>query len=259
MTSHSHHNTPDDTGQAPTPIPDPVGLLVVDKPRGPTSMTVCRVVKRALRASGISKTCKVGHGGTLDPLATGVVVVLIGRPATRLCDTIMAGQKTYLATIDLAHRSTTDDAEGELTEINVFRAPSEKDITHTLESFVGDISQIPPAHSAIWVNGQRAYDLARAGKNPALKARIVRVDDITIRHYAFPILQLEINCGKGTYIRSLARDIGLELGTGGMLAGLRRTRVGEFHIENATALDDIRAPFGQADLLPLPGQNTNPC
>lgn len=235
-------------------VPDPVGLLIVDKPRGPTSMTVCRVVKRALRASGVSKTVKVGHGGTLDPLATGVVVVLVSRQATRMSDAIMAGQKTYLATVDLSHRSTTDDAEGELTAINVFRAPTREEIEHTLTRFLGDIEQVPPAHSAVWVNGQRAYDLARAGKNPILKARTVHVDAIILRNYAFPVLTIEIICGKGTYIRSLARDIGLALGTGGMLSSLRRTKVGPYTIEKAIPMDDIKAPFGQTDLLPLPEQ-----
>ncbi len=255
MTSQHPPELPEHKKDRPC-SPDPVGLLIVDKPRGPTSMTVCRVVKRALRASGVSKTCKVGHGGTLDPLATGVVVVLISRQATRLCDTIMAGQKTYLATIDLSHRSTTDDAEGELTEINVFRPPTHEEIEHTLSRFLGDIEQIPPAHSAVWVNGQRAYDLARAGKNPTLKARTVHIDDITLCNYAYPELSIEITCGKGTYIRSLARDIGLALGTGGMLRSLRRTRVGPYTIENAIPMDDIKAPLGQTALLPLPPRQT---
>lgn len=230
----------------------PVGLLIIDKARGPTSMHVCRVVKAKLRRSGAPKSVKVGHGGTLDPLATGVVVVLIGRAATRLCDQIMAGEKRYTAEVDLAHRSTTDDAEGELTEISLLRAPSREEIEAVCAQFVGTIAQKPPAHSAIWIDGQRAYKLARAGKAPEMKPRPVVVHSIDILDYEYPRLILEIRCGKGTYIRSLARDIGTTLGAGGMLAALRRTAVGEFTIDRAADLDDLPDPLLQQHLLPLP-------
>ncbi len=230
----------------------PVGLLIIDKPKGPTSMHVCRIVKAKLRRGGAPKNTKVGHGGTLDPLATGVVVVLVGRAATRLCDQIMAGEKRYTAEVDLAHRSTTDDAEGELTEISLLRAPSREEVERVCAQFVGTIAQKPPAHSAIWIDGQRAYKLARAGEAPEMKARPVEVHAIEITGYEFPRLTLNIRCGKGTYIRSLARDIGSTLGAGGMLAGLRRTAVGEFTIDRATGLDDLPEPMFDEHLLPLP-------
>lgn len=231
----------------------PVGLLIVDKPEGPTSMHVCRVVKAKLRRGGAAKSVKVGHGGTLDPLATGVVVVLVGRAATRLCDEVMAGEKRYIAEVDLGHRSTTDDREGELTEISVLRAPTREEVEAACARFVGTIEQRPPAHSAVWVDGKRAYKLARAGEAPEMKARPVEVHEIGVVEYEFPRLVLDVRCGKGTYIRSLARDIGLALGTGGMLARLRRTAVGGFRIEDAVGLEALPEPMGQGDLLPLPG------
>ncbi len=231
----------------------PVGLLIIDKHRGPSSMSVCRVVKAKLRRAGAPKNTKVGHGGTLDPLATGVVVVLIGREATRLCDRVMAGEKRYAAEVDLAHFSTTDDAEGELTEICLARAPSREEVEAACARFVGAIQQKPPAHSAIWIDGERAYKLARAGGAPEMKARPVDIHAIDILEYTFPRLVLDVRCGKGTYIRSLARDIGTALGAGGMLAGLRRTAVGEFTIDRAVELDDLPDPLLAEHLLPIPG------
>jgi tRNA pseudouridine55 synthase len=216
-------------------------------------MSVCRVVKACLRKGGAPKSTKVGHGGTLDPLATGVVVVLVGRAATRLCDEIMAGEKRYTAEVDLGRRSTTDDLEGELTEISLLRAPSLEEVRAACDRFVGEIAQVPPAHSAIWIEGERAYDLARAGKDPVMKARPVFIRSIEIVEYAFPRLVLDVRCGKGTYIRSLARDIGQSLGAGGMLAGLRRTAVGEFTIERAIPLGGVPSPLLPEHLLPLPG------
>lgn len=230
----------------------PAGLLIVDKPRGPTSMHLCRIVKAKLRRGGAPKNTKVGHGGTLDPLASGVVVVLVGRAATRLCDEVMAGEKRYAAEVDLAHRSTTDDAEGELTEISLLRAPSREEVEAVCSRFVGTIQQKPPAHSAIWIDGERAYKLARDGEAPEMKARPVDVHAIDIVEYQFPRLVLDVRCGKGTYIRSLARDIGTALGAGGMLAGLRRTAVGEFTIDRAITLDDLPEPLLPEHLLPLP-------
>ncbi|MFG0260665.1 MAG: tRNA pseudouridine(55) synthase TruB [Phycisphaerales bacterium JB041] len=234
---------------APT---NPVGLLVIDKPEGPTSMDLCRVVKACLRRGGASKSVKVGHGGTLDPLATGVVVVLIGRAASRLCDEVMAGEKRYIAEVDLSVRSTTDDREGERTEISVIRAPELAEVTAACARFVGTVEQVPPAHSAIWIDGQRAYKLARAGEVPEMKARPVVIHEIRVLEFAYPRLVLDVRCGKGTYIRSLARDIGTALGVGGMLAGLRRTAVGAFSIDDAIALGAVPDPLLQEHLRPLP-------
>jgi tRNA pseudouridine55 synthase len=227
----------------------PFGLLVIDKPEGPTSMTVCAIIRRKLRAGDAPKRIKVGHGGTLDPLATGVLVILVGS-ATRLCEQVMAGEKRYLATIDLSQVSTTDDREGQKTLISVDHPPSRQQVEQACLRFTGTIAQVPPAYSAIKVEGQRAYRLARKGKSPELKARPVDVHAIDVLDYAWPSLTLDIRCGKGTYIRSLARDIGASMGAGGMLAGLRRTAVGRWTIELARDLDQLPERLGQGDLLP---------
>ncbi|HRQ72578.1 MAG TPA: tRNA pseudouridine(55) synthase TruB [Phycisphaerales bacterium] len=232
--------------------PPPAGLLVIDKSRGPTSTSVCRLVKARLRRGGAPRTVKVGHGGTLDPLASGVLVVLVGRAATRLCDTIMAGEKRYTAHVDLSHRSTTDDGEGELTEISVLRPPTRDEIEAVCSRFVGRIMQTPPAHSAMMVGGRRAYDMARRGEDPGLRARPVTIHSIDVVEYEWPRLVIDVRCGKGVYIRSLARDIGLALGPGAMLADLRRTAVGEFTIDRAAPLDALPEVIGQDDLIPVP-------
>jgi tRNA pseudouridine55 synthase len=229
------------------------GLVIVDKPLDLTSMTVCRSVKRRLMAGGAPKSIKVGHGGTLDPLATGVVVVLVGR-ATKLCDAVMAGRKRYLAEIDLSRTSTTDDREGDLTAVTPERVPTLAEVQAVVPSFVGTIQQRPPAHSAIWVDGKRSYHLARKGKPPVLAARPVVVHSIVVTGYEWPMLRLDVECGKGTYIRSLARDLGAALKCGGMLHALRRTAVGEFTIERATVLDALPAAMGEGDLLPVPAR-----
>ncbi len=234
------------------PPPVPAGLLVIDKPRGPTSTSVCRLVKARLRRGGAPRTVKVGHGGTLDPLASGVLVVLVGRAATRLCDEIMAGEKRYTAHVDLSHRSTTDDGEGELTEISLLRPPTRDEIEAVCSRFVGRIMQTPPAHSAMMVGGRRAYDMARRGEDPGLRARPVTIRAIDIVEYDWPRLVIDVRCGKGVYIRSLARDIGLALGPGAMLADLRRTAVGEFTIDRASALDALPEVIGQDDLILVP-------
>lgn len=241
----------------------PTGLLLIDKPLGPTSMDVCRRVRRALVAAGAPKRVKVGHGGTLDPLATGLLVILIGK-ATPLCEKIMRGAKTYLADVDLSAFSSTDDAEGEKTVVDVGTAgdsptaatppppPTAAALAAACAKFVGVIQQRPPAYSAIKVNGQRAYDLARDGRPPELAARPVRIDAIRVERYSWPRAVLTVECGKGVYIRSLARDLGTGLGTGGMLAGLRRTRIGAWNVNDATPLDALPARLVQADLLDAP-------
>lgn len=218
------------------------GLIVVDKPLKMTSMHVCRIVRRRLVNAGAPKRIKVGHGGTLDPLASGVLVVLVGR-ATKRCDEVMAGRKEYTAEIDLCRVSTTDDLEGEVSEISVLRPPADEEIERVLSGFVGVIDQTPPAHSAVKVGGERAYRLAREGAAPKLESRQIVIDSIDVVHYAFPRLVIGVTCGKGTYIRSLARDVGRALGTGGMLAGLRRTRVGRFVIDRSTPIDDVPDPL----------------
>ncbi len=213
--------------------PDLNGVLVVDKPLGISSAAVCNAVRR--RSGG----AKVGHAGTLDPLATGVLVVCLGK-ATKSISDIQASAKRYTAEVDLSAFTTTDDAEGEREEITVEAPPTRDELTAACERFLGAIDQRPPIYSAVHIEGKRAYDLARKGdlsERPAAKR--VRIDSIDILAYDWPITVLDIRCGKGVYIRSLARDLGGALGTGGTLRSLRRTAVGGYTIEHATPLDDL--------------------
>lgn len=234
------------------PGPAPTGLLVIDKPLGLTSMDVCRRVRRRLVAGGAPKRVKVGHGGTLDPLATGVLVVLVGK-ATRLCDRVMAGEKWYEAEVDLSAFTATDDAEGAREEVAVARPPTRDEVAAACARFVGPaVMQRPPAFSAMKVGGRRAYDMARAGETVELRPRPVAIHAIELAAYVWPRASLVVRCGKGTYIRSLARDLGGILGTGGHLVGLRRTRVGVWGIEQAARLDGLPERMGAGDLLGLP-------
>ncbi len=228
----------------------PNGLLVIDKPLGWTSMGVCKKVRWLLVQGGAKKKVKVGHAGTLDPLATGVLVVLVGK-ATKLQDRYMAGEKEYVAEIDLAHFSTTDDREGERTDVEIDQTPSREDVERACRKFVGEIAQRPPAYSAMKVDGKRAYKLARQGEQVELKARPVIIHEIGVVEYAYPRLVIDVRCGKGTYIRSLARDLGETLGTGGMLDGLRRTRVGEWGIDRARTIESLPEPMTEKDLIAL--------
>ena len=235
----------------PNQKPGPSGLLVIDKPYGRTSTGVCTLVKARLRAGGAPKRVKVGHGGTLDPLATGVLVILVGK-ATKLCASVMAGEKGYRAEVDLGVTSPTDDLESEAVPTPGAAPVSREAIERALGLFVGTIQQRPPAHSAVKIGGKRAYHLARAGDGPEPEARTVEIHKITIAAYDWPRLTLDIRCGKGVYIRSLARDLGAALGVGGMLGGLRRTQVGRFGIEQSMPLDALPDPLRQDDLLITP-------
>jgi len=219
-----------------------MGVVVIDKPSGLTSMNVCSIVRGRLKAGGAPKRIKVGHGGTLDPLATGVLVVLIGK-ATKLCDQVMGGVKGYLTTVDLSMNSTTDDLEGEKTTIIPQTIPTSQDIERACLQWTGEVMQRPPPYSAIKVNGQRAYALARKGHQVVLEPRPVTIDSIKLVEYHWPMLTIEVVCGKGTYIRSLGRDIGAHLGAGGMLTALRRTRVGRFTLDEAIPLDEVPNPY----------------
>ncbi len=234
------------------PAPTPAGLLLVDKEPDFTSMDVCAIIRTRLRRGGAPKRIKVGHGGTLDPMATGLLVVMVGK-ATGLCNTVMAGEKGYTATVDLSRISTTDDAEGEVREVHVDAPPALAAVEKALGSLTGEIMQRPPVFSAMKLGGRRAYDLAREGKPVELAARGVTVHEIRVLRYAWPELEISVRCGKGVYIRSLARDLGPLLGTGGMLTALRRTRVGRWSIEGAKKLGELSDVLGQADLLPLDG------
>jgi len=229
---------------APAAPPDLHGILVIDKPLGMTSMRVVeRVRYRARRA-------RTGHAGTLDPLATGVLVVAIGR-ATKSIDRLMAGEKRYETTIDLSAFTTTDDSEGERTEVSA-SAPTLEAVRAVCSRWVGEVMQRPPAFSAIKVQGRRSYDLARSGEARELAARPVMIHGIEIDAYDFPMLALRVHCGKGTYIRSLARDLGTALGTGGHCRAIRRTQVGIYGIGQAIRMDDLPESIVQEILRPLP-------
>ena len=218
------------------------GLLVIDKPGGMTSRDAVNRVQR-----WFPRKTKIGHTGTLDPLATGVLVVCVGA-ATRLADYVQAMGKSYASRFRLGATSTTDDADGEITDNPNATAPTREQIDAALASFVGTVEQVPPGVSALKLNGVRAYELVRQGKDVALGARAVRIDAIRVTGFAWPWLDVEVDCGKGTYIRSIARDLGDLLGSGGLVQTLRRTRVGPFAAEQGLSPD---ADPTSVKLLPM--------
>jgi len=207
------------------------GILVIDKPSGATSRDV---VNRALRWFG--RRTPIGHAGTLDPLATGVLVLCVGS-ATRLIEYIQQMPKTYQARIVLGATSDTDDANGTITPTLNATSPTRIQLDLALGALVGTIEQVPPAFSAAKVTGRRAYDLARQGKAFELKPRTVTIHSIDVIGFAYPELEIVVRCGKGTYIRSIARDLGRSLGCGGHIATLRRRTIGWFTETEATAID----------------------
>ncbi|MDA0835999.1 MAG: tRNA pseudouridine(55) synthase TruB, partial [Planctomycetota bacterium] len=190
------------------------------------------------RVQRLFKMVKVGHAGTLDPLATGVLIVCLG-PATRLVERLQAGAKEYRARFRFGVTSDTDDREGTLTEVADAPCVSREQLEAVLPGFVGEISQVPPQFSAVHVDGKRAYDLARAGKEVSLAPRTVTVSRLEILSFDFPDVELLIECGSGTYIRSIGRDLGEKLGCGAMMTSLMRTRIGTFSLDNAVSPDDL--------------------
>ncbi|HEX7354941.1 MAG TPA: tRNA pseudouridine(55) synthase TruB [Mycobacteriales bacterium] len=217
----------------------PDGLLVVDKPAGWTSHDVVARVRR------LAATRRVGHGGTLDPMATGVLVVGLGR-ATKLLGHLAAHDKDYVAHITVGVTTTTDDAEGEVVA-RTDAAWTEGGVRAAMAGLTGKISQVPPAYSAIKVAGRRAYARARAGEDVALVPRMVTVSRFDLLAVDGPVLHAEVTCSSGTYVRALARDLGAALGTGAHLSGLRRTRVGAYGLDQAHPLTALEA----AAVLPL--------
>jgi len=220
------------------------GLFVVDKSEGPISMGI---VARVRRLAGGART---GHSGTLDPLATGVLVLGLGS-ATRALTMLTGLDKRYLTTIDLSSFTTTDDRAGTLLPVDVARPPERDEVDAALAKFRGAILQAPPAFSAVKVGGQRAYALARAGRAPELAPRPVVVHSIALRNFVWPCAEIEIHCGKGFYVRRLARDLGAVLGTGGHCLSIRRTAVGPYTLEHARPMEGIER-IQQEDLLPAP-------
>jgi tRNA pseudouridine55 synthase len=224
-------------------VGDLTGILNVDKPSGWTSHDVVARIRR------LASQKRVGHAGTLDPLAQGVLPVLLGR-ATRLADFIQSGRKTYAAVVKLGTATETDDAEGAVIATSAVPPLTEPLLEQTLATFHGEILQTPPKYSALKVAGRRAYAVARAGGNVELEPRQVTIDELLLRAWSPTELTLEITCSKGTYIRALARDIAAAIGTVGHLASLRRTRVGPFLVENALTLEQLADRGVPASLLP---------
>jgi tRNA pseudouridine55 synthase len=226
------------------------GLVVVDKPGGMTSHDVVARVRR------LAGTRKVGHAGTLDPMATGVLVLGIDR-ATRLLGHPTLTDKRYAATVRLGAITTTDDAEGEVVETSPTDGVAADDVRRALASFVGELDQVPSAVSAIKVDGKRAYARVRAGEEVDLPARRVTVHAIEVTGLELPDVRIEVHCSSGTYVRAIARDLGAALGVGGHLTTLRRTAVGPFTLADAHTLDaladDLRVvPIGDAARASFP-------
>lgn len=212
------------------------GLVIVDKPAGMTSHDV---VGRCRRLFG---TRKVGHAGTLDPMATGVLVLGIER-ATKILGLLTATDKSYAATIRLGQSTSTDDAEGEVLQTASTAEVTADGIAEAVGALRGDIEQVPSSVSAIKIGGQRAYKLAREGQAIELAARPVRIERFDVldirRTDTFVDVDVEVDCSSGTYIRALARDVGTALGVGGHLTALRRTRVGRYGLDEARTLDEL--------------------
>lgn len=226
------------------------GVINLDKPPGITSARAVDAVKRLL-----PRGTKIGHAGTLDPFATGVLLLLVGR-ATKACERLMDSPKQYEATVKLGATTATDDLESpEIPSPVPPRAPpAAATVASATQRFIGDIMQRPPSFSAMKVEGRRAYDLARRGHAVDLEPRRVRVYGIQILEYQWPLLRLRIDCGRGTYIRSMARDLGEALGTGGYLTQLRRTRIGDFTVESAVTIERLKANGVPSYLSLLHGQ-----
>jgi tRNA pseudouridine55 synthase len=222
----------------------PHGLLVLDKPAGLTSRAAVDRAEQWFPAD-----TRIGHTGTLDPLATGVLVLCIG-VATRLAEYVQRMEKTYRAGLLLGARSDTDDIDGTVEALPTGQPPQRERLVACLQGFLGEIEQVPPGHSAARVRGRRAYDLARRGHPVSLEPRRVRIYAIDVLAYEYPRLDLTVRCGKGTYIRSLARDLGERLGCGALVEQLRRTRVGPFHAAAALSLE-IDRTTALASLLPI--------
>ena len=221
--------------------------IYVDKPYGWTSFDVVKRIRGVmLRRMGIKKM-KVGHAGTLDPLATGVMIIVSGK-STKLIEQLQSGVKEYIATIALGATTPSYDLE---TEIDA-RYPTEhitrQQVEDVLATFTGRIEQVPPAFSACKIDGKRAYKIARKGDAVDLKPKILVIDEIELLDYTQQSITIRVVCSKGTYIRALARDIGSALGSGGHLTALRRTRVGDITIDHCLSLDDAVAMLREVEI-----------
>jgi len=224
------------------------GILNLDKPAGASSAAAVGHVKRILL-----RNAKVGHAGTLDPFATGVLLVLVGK-ATKWCERLMDAPKQYVATLRFGQTTPTDDPTEPATpwpgEVRPFDLAT---LERALRPFIGTITQRPPAFSALKVGGRPAYALARKGKAVQLSSRPVQVYDVALLDFEFPHATLRIDCGRGTYVRAIARDLGETLNVGAHLTALRRTRVGPFYVDESTTLDTFDARDVRSLLKSLDG------
>lgn len=209
-------------------------IILIDKPAGISSFGVVAKVRSRLRET-FGHKIKVGHTGTLDPFATGLLILLSGQ-MTKKSNEFLKLDKIYDATLKLGYTSTTGDPEGELEKISDI-IPDNSQIKNVINSFIGKIEQTPPKFSAIKIDGERAYKLARKGADFEMPSREIEIYSIEILNYHYPELKIRVHCSSGTYIRTLAEDIGKKLRTGAYLTDLRRLQIGDFSITNATSLD----------------------
>ncbi|MCH7479986.1 MAG: tRNA pseudouridine(55) synthase TruB [Chloroflexi bacterium] len=217
------------------------GVLVVDKPVGLTSHDVVQIIRRG---TGIRRA---GHTGTLDPRASGVLVVLLG-PAVRLSEYVSASDKRYQATIELGGSTETYDAEGEVTQkSDEPLTVTEEEFSELLQGYIGEIEQVPPPFSAVKVKGKKASERAREGEEVELEPRIINVFNLEVLEWALPEVVIDVFCSSGTYVRSLTHDLGEELGVGAHLIGLRRTKSGQFTLRDAVSLRQLRDSFEVGD------------
>ncbi len=222
-------------------------LICIDKPLGWTSFDAVKRVRGAIQRRLHVKKFKVGHAGTLDPLATGVLLICTGR-ATRKIDELQSGDKEYVATIRLGATTPSFDLETEVDATYPWEHISREDVERVLPSFTGRIMQVPPVFSAVKVEGKRAYNLARKGKEVELKAKPLEIKEMELLSFDAPEMVVRIVCSKGTYIRALARDLGIALGSGAHLTSLKRTRVGKIRIEDCLSVDDAVKKISETEL-----------
>jgi tRNA pseudouridine55 synthase len=218
---------------------DPIGILLVDKPKGPTSHDIVDEIRRHFRLKG------VGHCGTLDPMATGLLVLLIGK-ATKLSDRLMGQDKEYEGTMTLGTSTDSQDAEGVIIQEKPVPAFTEADIKQAVAGFTGDLLQTPPMVSAKKIAGVPLYKLARKGKEVERKARLIHIYRFDVLAQNLPQIDFKLLCTKGTYVRTICHDIGEKLGCGAHLSRLRRSASGQFRIENAHTMENLRKmAFGE--------------
>lgn len=212
-------------------------IIGIDKPLGWTSFDAVKRVRGAIQRRLHLKKFKVGHAGTLDPLATGVLIVCTGR-ATRMIETLQSGDKEYVATVRLGATTPSFDLETKIDKEYPWEHITKERILEVIPSFTGKIMQVPPVFSAVKIDGKRAYNLARKGKEVELKAKPLEIKEMELLRCDLPEIELRIVCSKGTYIRAIARDLGEALGSGAHLTALRRTRVGDISVEGCLCIDD---------------------